>query len=162
MPSPPPGKGDNNQRGCAGRPLKEPGGRMLVGQKGAQTPQKTHLNTSFPTCPPCSAFLCPLSSSQSPVAKQNAPSHQHMPVGTLGTAPLPSAWDALACGSLQRQDLSLFLPARACPLHAPVSPVPVLGSLSSSPTQAASSPAAPACLGSPSPPSSSADFSQVR
>lgn len=105
-----------------------------------------------------------LSPSVSPIQltepRCQAPSHQHMPARTLGTAQLPSAWAASACRSLQRQELSFFL--RACPLHAPVSLVPAPGSLSSSPTQAASSPAAPACLGSPSPPSSSADFSQVR
>lgn len=116
MPSTLPGKGDNQQRGCVGRPLKELGGRTLVGQQGAQTPRKSHLNTSFSTCPHCSALLCPPPSSQSPAAKRNAPSHQRMPPGTLGTAPHPSS-----PGTRGSRSQALSLCPRACPLHAPVS-----------------------------------------
>lgn len=108
-----------------------------------------------------------LSPSVSPYPAHRAPLPNTMALDT--NTCLQGPWEQLHylppgmpwhAGSLQRQELSLFL--RAWPLHAPVSPVPVLDSLSSSPTQAASSPTAPACLGSPSPPSSSADFSQVR
>lgn len=66
MPSTPSGKGNNQQRCCAGRLLKELHGRMLVGQQGAQAPQKTRLNTSFPIaltaqpfCVPCPAHRVP-------------------------------------------------------------------------------------------------------
>lgn len=141
---------------------------MLVGYQGAQMPKKIHFNTLFSTCPHCSDFSVPCTACR-------ALSPNKLPLDT--NIRLQGPWEHLchfphrmAClgqprGSLQSKELSCFL--RACPLrhghlHAPVSPVPTLGSPGSSPTRAASSPAAPACMGSPSPPSSSADFSQVR
>lgn len=51
MPATLPGKGDNQQRGCAGRLLKELGGRRLVGQQGARTPQRNALKHLIPRLP---------------------------------------------------------------------------------------------------------------
>lgn len=92
---------------------------MLVGQQGAQTPQRTHINLISHLPSLLSPSMSPVRLTE-PHCQTQCPSHQLMPAETLRTAPLPSARDALARGSLQSRELSLLL--RACPLRAPVSP----------------------------------------
>lgn len=122
------------------------------GTETTENPLKPHFPLALTAQPSCV-----------PYAAHRAPLPNTMPLHTSAYRHLENSSTTfrLGCfGMWVSAELSLLL--RACPLHAPVSPVPAPGSLSSSLTKAASSPAAPACLGSPSPPSSSADFSQVR
>lgn len=132
-------------------------------------PKKIHFNTSFSTCPHWSALQCPLHSLYESCPQTRCPFTPASACRDLGNTSATFHMGCLVMGQLrgspQSKGLSRFL--RACPLlqghlHAPVSLVPMPGGPGSSPTRAASSPAAPACMGSPSPPSSSADFSQVR
>jgi len=98
--------------------------------KGADA-KEIPFNTSFSTCPHCSALQCPLHSPQSPVPKQDATSHQYPSAGTLGT-PLPrSARDAASRG-VSAEQRALRLPPGH--LHAPAPPGPVPGGPGSSPT----------------------------